>query len=101
MVDDEVLDTEFAEVESILNTRTICPNSNDPDDYEALTPNYLLLQREIDIGPPGQFEDDDIYDCRFVQVKALASHFWKQWSKNNGPVCRNGLSGATGSGMRW
>ena len=39
----ETLRTVFAEVTSILNSRPICPSSDDPNDLEPLTPNHLLL----------------------------------------------------------
>ena len=40
----ETLRTVFAEVTLILNSRPICPSSDDPNDVEPLTPIHLLLQ---------------------------------------------------------
>jgi hypothetical protein len=42
-VDDECLTTIMCEVESIMNSRPLTKVSDDPNDLEALTPNYLLL----------------------------------------------------------
>lgn len=44
LVNEEALTTVLIEVESILNSR-LCDGSNDPNDYEPLTPNHLLLPR--------------------------------------------------------
>ena len=40
----ETLCTVFVEVTSILNSRSICPSSDDQKDVKTLTPNHLLLQ---------------------------------------------------------
>ena len=57
----ETLRTVFAEVTSILNSRPICPSSDDPNDLEPLTPNHLLLQRRNLVVPPGVFAKEDLY----------------------------------------
>ena len=57
----ETLRTVFAEVTSILNSRPICPSSDDPNDLEPLTPNHLLLQRRNLFVPPGVFAKEDLY----------------------------------------
>jgi hypothetical protein len=49
----ETLRTLFAEVVTILNSRPLCPSSDDPNDLELLTPNHLLLQRRSLVIPPG------------------------------------------------
>ena len=51
----ETLRTVFAEVTSILNSRPICPSSDDPNDLEPLTPNHFLLQRRSHFVSPGVF----------------------------------------------
>ncbi|XP_073237109.1 uncharacterized protein [Porites lutea] len=43
----ETLRTVFAEVVTILNSRPLTPVSDDPSDYEPLTPSHFLLQRWI------------------------------------------------------
>ena len=45
LVSGEALRTVTTEVESVLNSHPSIPNSNNPTDFEALTPNYLLLLR--------------------------------------------------------
>ncbi|KAK3745439.1 hypothetical protein QZH41_005079 [Actinostola sp. cb2023] len=41
----ETLRTVFCEAVSILNSRPLCSSSEDPDDFEPLTPNHFLLLR--------------------------------------------------------
>jgi len=41
------LDTVFCEVEAVVNGRPITAVSDSPNDFEALTPNHLLLLRLI------------------------------------------------------
>lgn len=82
LVSDDVLRTVFVEAESILNSRPMTANSDDPSDYEALTPNHLLLQRQVDNLPPGIFTDADLYRRQWRVVQYLSSQFWKRWVKD-------------------
>ena len=54
--DDEGLLTLMCEVEATTNGRPITKVSDDPNDWEALTPNHLLLIRAGPKLPPGLFE---------------------------------------------
>jgi hypothetical protein len=55
LTDDE-LQTLFCEVESILNSRPLIPETS--DDGDALTPNHLLIGRCSTGLPPGQFHEN-------------------------------------------
>lgn len=82
LVDEEVAYTVLTEVESVLNSRPLCAASDDPSDFEPLTPSHLLLQRPAQALPPGVFVNEDIY-CRkkWKQAQLLTNHFWKRWLK--------------------
>ena len=85
-MEEEVLATLLTEVESILNSRPLCPVSDDINDYESLTPNHLLLQRAVQTLPPGCFVKEDIYARKkWRQTHILADHFWKRWLKEYVP----------------
>ena len=87
VVDEEVLVTPLTEVESILNSRPLCPFSDDPNGCEPLSPNHLLLQRQIKTLPPGVFVKEDVYWCKkWKQTQILANHFWKRWLKEYVPA---------------
>jgi len=52
------LRTLLAEIEWIVNNRTITAVSDDPADFAALTPNHFLLQRDTQL-LPGVFPEGD------------------------------------------
>ena len=83
----ETLRTVFAEVTSILNSRPICPSSDDPNDLDVLTPNHLLLQRQNISIPPGVFEPDDLCSRKqWRHAQFLANCFWSRWLREYLPT---------------
>ena len=71
----------LAEIEKILNSRPITRVSSDPDDLEALTPNYMLLLRQNPCSAPCELEDSDKFQASWKQVHILANEFWGRWVK--------------------
>jgi len=57
----ETLRTVFAEVVTILNSRPLTPGSDDPSDFEPLTPSHFLLQRRNHALAPGMFVSEDLF----------------------------------------
>lgn len=87
LVEEEVLATVLTEVESILNSRLLFAVSDDPNDYEPLTPNHLLLQRAVHALPPGSFVKEDVLARKkWRQTQVLADRFWKRWLKEYIPA---------------
>ena len=83
----ETLRTVFAEVTSILNSRPICPSSDDPNDLEPLTPNHLLLQRRNLFIPPGVFAKEDLYSRKqWRHAQFIADCFWSRWIREYVPT---------------
>ena len=77
---DDSLTNLFAEVEAILNSRSLTRSSSDPADFTCLSPNHLLLLRECPSLPPGVFSKEDHYvQCRWCQVQYKSDLFWKRW----------------------
>ena len=77
----EELYTVFAKIEAVLNSRPLTPLSDDPSDYEALTPGHFLIGAPL-VGLP----ESPLLDyrqnrlSRWQLVKQITQHFWKRWS---------------------
>ncbi|GFX76541.1 integrase catalytic domain-containing protein [Trichonephila clavipes] len=56
--------------EAVLNSRPICPLSNDPNDVETLTPAQFLVGSSL------------VADrlSRWQLVQKMIQHFWRKWS---------------------
>ncbi|XP_068712837.1 uncharacterized protein [Montipora foliosa] len=86
LLNDEALRTFLVEVEKILNDRPITPVSSDPQDLEALTPNYILLLRRNPSSAPDVFKESDKFKARWKHIHLLAYHFWQWWTKEYLPT---------------
>ena len=74
-------------VESILNSRPLTQNPDDPTDAEPLTPNHLLMLKSNQAMPPGSFSKQDQYSRpRWRQVQYLADVFWRRWLREYLPT---------------
>ena len=69
LVTDAVLRTLLTEVERVLNGRALTANSDDPSDFEPLTPAHFLMQRKVIGLPPGVFDKSDMYKKKWRQVQ--------------------------------
>ena len=79
LTEDE-LQTLMCEVESILNSRPLIPETS--DDGDALTPNHLLVGRTSARLPPGQFDAHESFvKRRWRYVQHLATVFWNRWGQ--------------------
>lgn len=86
-VDRETLRTVFAEVVGILNTRPLCPCSDDPRDVEVLTPSHFLQQRKGLAIPPGIFDESEMYSRKkWRRAQVLANHLWSRWIREYLPL---------------
>jgi transposase InsO family protein len=82
LVTNHVLQTVFAEVESILNSRPLTKSSEDASDATAISPAHLLLQKPAVVLPPGEFNNEsNITRKKWRQVQVLARHFCNRWIK--------------------
>ena len=83
---DEELQTTFAGVESLMNSRPLTVVSEDPNDEPVLTPNHFLI---------GQMGGDFIPESvdttafnprrRWRRVQELTRHVWRRWMKEYVP----------------
>ena len=83
----ETLRTIFAEVVSILNSRPICPASDDTNDLDPLTPNHFLLQRQNLLVPPGVFSSQELFSRKqWRHAQFLTNCFWSRWIREYVPT---------------
>ena len=76
-----------AEVESLMNGRTLTHVSTDYRDEEALTPNHFLLGRRNPNFPPDVINDKDLCSRkRWKHAQVMAQHFWKRWLREYPPT---------------
>lgn len=80
MVED-VLQTLFCEVESIVNSRPITKCSDDVNDDVPLTPSHLLLLKDNSALSWGVFHEADTYRKHWRHVQHLSTQFWRRWVK--------------------
>ncbi|XP_058828363.1 uncharacterized protein LOC131688207 [Topomyia yanbarensis] len=75
------LQTVFVQIESCLNSRPLTPLSNDPSDFEALTPAHFLIQRPLTVVPePALKEVPASRLSRWQQAQEFLQHIWAKWS---------------------
>ncbi|XP_058840265.1 uncharacterized protein LOC131695765 [Topomyia yanbarensis] len=75
------MQTVLIQIESILNSRPLTPVSNDPDDFEALTPGHFLIQRPLMAIPePDLGEIPENRLSAWQKAQRFTQVLWKKWS---------------------
>ncbi|GFT37617.1 integrase catalytic domain-containing protein [Trichonephila clavipes] len=70
-----------AQIEAILNSRPICPLSNDPNDVETLTPAHFLVGSSLVTVPDPNYTEIHMNRLsRWQLVQRMNQHFWRKWS---------------------
>ena len=57
---EDPLTTLLCEVESVIKLRSLTPDSDSIDDFDAITPNQFLLASLLSILPYGNFKQPDL-----------------------------------------
>lgn len=77
----EELSTVLAQIEAILNSRPICPLSNDPSDLTCLTPGHFLIGEPLTSYPERDVSKIPENRLSFwQQCSRIQQHFWNRWS---------------------
>lgn len=78
----EELQTLFAQVEAVLNSRPLCPLSASPDDFHCLTPGHFLIGRALTALPEPAVEDGHSTNLqRHARLQQIHQHFWQRWQR--------------------
>lgn len=77
----ENLYTILTQIESIMNSRPLCPLSNDPNDFAILTPGHFLIGRQLNALPEEVIENIPTNRLsKYQEIQKMFQYFWKRWS---------------------
>lgn len=77
----ESFNTLICQIESCLNSRPLCPLSNDPEDLEVLTPGHFLIGQALNLPPePSLLAVNTNRLNQYQYIQRLMQQFWKRWS---------------------
>jgi len=72
----------LTQIEGVLNSRPLCPLSEDPSDLSALTPGHFLVGGPINAIPePSLSHLPECRLSRWQKVRQMTERFWERWSK--------------------
>lgn len=75
------MSTVLPQIEAILNSRPLTPISNDPLDFEALTPGHFLVQRPLTaIAEPSLEGTQNNRLSMWQRAQDYVQQIWKKWS---------------------
>lgn len=78
----EEMTTFLTQVEAVLNSRPLCPLTEDPDDLSVLTPGHFLIGEPLNVVPEPSLEDIQISRLsRWQLLRRMTDDFWTKWSK--------------------
>lgn len=77
----EEMTTVTSQVEAILNSRPLTPESSDPDDLNALTPGHFLTGGPLNAIPEPSVDHLNTNRLsRWQLLQQMTQSFWKRWS---------------------
>lgn len=77
----EELTTITIQIEAILNSRPLCPLSDDASDLTALTPGHFLIGEPLTTIPePSLLDEKTSRLSRWQKLKQRVDYFWTRWS---------------------
>lgn len=76
----EEFNTIITQIEACLNSRPLCAISDDPGDYEALTPGHFLIEHALNTMPhPDVKHIPMTRRSRYQYLQGLIRSFWECW----------------------
>lgn len=78
----EEFSTLLAQIEGVLNSRPLCPLSDDSSDVSALTPGHFLIGGPLNALPEPSLEEVPVSRLsRWQRISQMLDHFWARWSR--------------------
>lgn len=75
--------TILCQIEAVMNSRPLCPLTDDVDDDEAITPSHLLVGYAINTLPETSAAGDESKArTRYERMRMIYQDFWHQWSQD-------------------
>lgn len=69
-------------IEACLNSRPLCPLSDDPNELDVLTPGHFLIGGPLTApAEPSILQIQRNKLSRWQYIEQLRQHFWKRWSR--------------------
>ncbi|XP_071057602.1 uncharacterized protein [Onthophagus taurus] len=73
--------TVLVQIEAVMNSRPLCAVSNDPLNYDVLTPGHFLIGSSLAVVPEPSLLDFKISRLsRWQHLRQMIESFWKHWS---------------------
>lgn len=77
----EELTTVITQIEAVLNSRPLCPLSDDANDYSVLTPGHFLIGEALTLIPePDLSTQPTSRLSRWQLLQQIVDRFWTKWS---------------------
>ncbi|XP_029670916.1 uncharacterized protein LOC115240087 [Formica exsecta] len=77
----EELTTLLVQIEAVLNSRPLCPLSDDPEDLAALTPGHFIIGAAPTTIPEPSLTSVPLTRLsRWQLIQQQLQHFWSRWS---------------------
>lgn len=74
------METLLCQIESCLNSRPIVPLSDDPSDYEPLTPGHFLIGTSLKAVPDNDLSSIPLDRLqKWHRVQKMFQDLWKRW----------------------
>ncbi|XP_062538640.1 uncharacterized protein LOC134206911 [Armigeres subalbatus] len=78
---EEEWNTLLTQIEGILNSRPLVPQTADPDDYNVITPGHLLIGRPLTAIPEPSYDHLKPGTLsRWQHIQKMRADFWRRWS---------------------
>lgn len=77
----EEMTTLLAQVEAVLNSRPLCPMTDDPEDLTAITPGHFIMGCAPTVLPEPSLEDEKTTRLsRWQLLRKMLDSLWSKWS---------------------